>query len=144
MTWHVSSSSPRFYRNPHFWFIVVLFIVGIIFHYPGQLAIWDWSERTSFLGLDRYTVERVYFLAPTIYAGFVFRMRGGILALAAALVIMLPRVILLSASQTSAMLETVFVISIGAIVNPLFYVHRSPRFLHPPNNHLDWRGLQSS
>jgi PAS domain S-box-containing protein len=124
MTWRVSSSSPRFYRNPHFWFIVVLFIVGIIFHYPGQLAIWDWSERTSFLGLDRYTVERVYFLAPTIYAGFMFRMRGGIFALAAALVIMLPRVILLSASQTSAMLETIFVISIGAIVNLLFYVHR--------------------
>ena len=114
----------RVIRNPRFWLVVGLFVVGIILHYPQQLPFWGWEAPSSFLGLTRHTIERVYLLAPIIYAGFAFGIKGGIASLAVALGVMLPRVILISPSPADALFETGGVIGIGAVVNLLFQVHR--------------------
>jgi len=114
----------RVIRNPRFWLVVGLFVVGIILHYPQQLPFWGWEAPSSFLGLTRHTIERVYLLVPIIYAGFAFGIRGGIASLVVALGVMLPRAILISPSPADALFETGGVIGIGAAVNLLFQVHR--------------------
>jgi PAS domain S-box-containing protein len=114
----------RVVRNPRFWLIVGLFVVGVILHYPQQLPFGGLEAPSSFLGLTRHTIERVYLLVPIIYAGFAFGIRGGIASLVVALGVMLPRAILISPSPADALFETGGVIGIGAVVNLLFQVHR--------------------
>lgn len=114
----------RVIRNPRFWLVVGLFVVGIILHYPQQLPFWGLEAPSSFLGLTRHTIERVYLLVPIIYAGFTFGIKGGIASLVVALGIMLPRAILISPSPADALFETGGVIGIGTVVNLLFQMHR--------------------
>ncbi len=111
-------------RNPHFWLVVALFAVGIILHYPEQLPFIGVEPPSSFWGLTRHAIVRVYLLAPIIYTGFAFSLKGGIASLVAALGIMLPRAILTSPSPVDALFETGGVIGIGTVVNLLFYVRR--------------------
>lgn len=114
-------------RNPRFWLLVALFVVGIILHYPQQLPFLGLEAPSSLLGLTRHTVERVYLLAPIILAGFTFGIKGGIASLVVAFGIMLPRAILISPSPPDALFETGGVIGIGIVVNLLFHVYRRER-----------------
>ena len=112
----------RTIRNYRFWLIVALFAVGIILHYPQHfLGI---EAPSSLLGLSRHTIERVYLLIPIIYTSFSFGIKGGITSLAVALGIMLPRAILLSESPNEALVESIGIFTIGAVVNQLFYMRR--------------------
>lgn len=124
MASYLLNTAPRVVRNPRFWLLVGLFVVGIILHYPQQLPFLGLEPPSSLLGLTRHTVERVYLLVPIIYAGFTFGLKGGIAGLVVAFSIMLPRVILISPSPTEALLETAGVMSIGIVVNLLFQMHR--------------------
>jgi len=119
-----SNTTLKVLRNPHFWAVVALFIVGVILHYPPPLIFGGAEAPSEFLGLTRHTIERVYLLAPIIYAGFALGLRGGITSLAVALGIMLPRAVLLSPNPFDAALETGGVIGIGVVVNILFHVRR--------------------
>ncbi|MBN1862637.1 MAG: PAS domain S-box protein [Dehalococcoidales bacterium] len=109
-------------RNYRFWLVVALFIVGVILHYPQQLI--GLEAPSSFLGLSRHTIERVYLLAPIIYSSFVFGLKGGITSLAFALAIMLPRAIIFSASPDEALVESIGIIAVGILVNLLFHMRR--------------------
>ena len=124
MILYKSNSVLRVIRNPRFWLVVALFVVGIILHYPQQLPFWGMEVPSSFLGLARHTIERVYLLAPIIYAGFTFGIRGGVASLVVALGIMLPRAILVSPSPVEALVESIGVAGIGTAVNLLFHTHR--------------------
>ena len=124
MALYLLNPALRVIRNPRFWLIVVLFAVGIILHYPQQLPFWGLEAPSSFLGLTRHTIERVYLLAPIILAGFIFGIKGGIASLVVAFGIMLPRAILISPSPAEALFETWGVIGIGIVVNLLFQMHR--------------------
>jgi two-component system NtrC family sensor kinase len=104
---------PRF----HLWVVVILFIIGIILHYPQQLLSWDSPSIFSFLGLTRHAVERIYFLLPVSYAGFFLGSGVGLISVAVAAVIMLPRVFLISEYFPDSLLETIGVIFIGSIIN---------------------------
>ena len=104
----------RITRNPHFWILVAMFVIGIVLHYPQQ--IFGATVPSSFLGLTRHTMERVLFLLPITYAGFIFGIRGGIISLGVALAIMLPRAIFISPSPSDALFETGSVIVIGTLV----------------------------
>jgi two-component system sensor histidine kinase DegS len=74
--------------------------------------------------LTRHTAERVFFLIPTVYASFVFGLRGGIASLVAAALIMMPRAILLSEAPVDATLESIGVLVAGAMVNLWFHMRR--------------------
>ena len=109
-------------RSPHLWLLLAMFLVGIILHYPEQLT--GGEAPSSLLGLERHAMERVFFLLPATYAGVVFGIGGGFAALAVALVIMLPRAILLSCCHSDALFETSGVIIVGGLVNLSFEGHR--------------------
>jgi len=103
--------------NPHFWGILIIFSVCIILHYPQQMPFLGEIGLSSLLGLSRHAVERVLFLAPIIYAGFIFGLRGGIVSLVAASAAMLPRVFYISHYPADALFETLAVLVVGVMVN---------------------------
>ena len=110
--------------NPRLWAIVALFVIGIVLHYPQQILGTESPSLFSFLGLTRHALERVFFLIPIAYAGLTFGLRGGMTGLAMALVIMLPRVFLVSLYLADSLFETGVVIIIGGLVNLWFERYR--------------------
>jgi len=123
MVSNLLSSTLRVIRNPHFWLVVVMFAIGVILHYPQQLPFWTPVASFSFLGLTRHAVERVLLLVPVVYAIFRFGIRGGLVSLLVAGLIMLPRAILFSPAPADALFESVGIIIIGGILNLWFYIH---------------------
>ncbi len=103
--------------NPHFWGILIVFSVCVILHYPQQMPFLGEMGLSSLLGLSRHAVETVLFLAPIIYAGFIFGLRGGIVSLVAASAAMLPRVFFISHYPADALFETLTVLAVGVMVN---------------------------
>jgi len=124
MVAHTSSQVSRIIGNPHFWLVMAMLAIGVILHYPQQILSTDSPSLFSFLGLTRHAVERIFFLLPISYAGFIFGIKAGLASLAVALVIMLPRVFLLSLHLPDALLETGGIILIGALVNLSFEGYR--------------------
>jgi two-component system sensor histidine kinase DegS len=107
----------RIMRNPHFWLVVAMFAIGIVLHYPQQILATSSPSLFAFLGLTRHAIERIFFLLPISYAGFFFGIKAGLASLAVAILIMLPRVFLISPFQSDALLETGGIIVIGGLVN---------------------------
>ena len=121
---HIEGKAPRIIARPSFWVLIILFAIGIIFHYPQQILHIDSPSLLSPVGLTRHAVERIFFLLPIGYAGFVFGKRGGIISLIAASIIMLPRILFISEYQSDAWLETAGVIVIGGLMNLWFEGYR--------------------
>ncbi|MBA7485092.1 hypothetical protein ES707_20627 [subsurface metagenome] len=124
---HMLSRVLRIISSPHFWVVVALFAIGIVLHYPQQILSTSSPSLFSFLGLTRHTVERIFFLLPVSYAGLIFGIKAGLASLVVALIIMLPRVFLISPSFPDALLETGFVIIVGGLVNLWFEGYRRER-----------------
>jgi two-component system sensor histidine kinase DegS len=103
--------------NRHFWFVLAMFALGIVLHYPQQILGTESASLLAFLGLTRHAVERVFFLLPITYVALIFGIKAGLASLAVAFVIMLPRVFWVSSSPADALFETVVVIVIGGLVN---------------------------
>jgi PAS domain S-box-containing protein len=106
-----------FFRRPHLWIIVILFLLCIVLHYPEQLLFTKQPGRNSLLGLERHALERILFLVPSVYAAYVFGLTGGCVSLAFSLAAMLPRVLLISVHPRDAAFETALTILIGGLIN---------------------------
>lgn len=113
--------------SPHFWVVVILFAVGIILHYPQQILATSSPSLFSFLGLSRHAVERIFLLLPIGYASFYLGTRAGLVSLALAATIMLPRVFLISEYFPDALFETIEIIIIGGLVNLWFIYYRNEK-----------------
>lgn len=107
------SRLSRIWRSAPFWVAVVMFAIGIIFHYPDQTHL----PFVFWLGLSRHAMDRILFLVPITYVSVTFGLKAGLASMATALVIMLPRVFLLSPHPRDALLETCAVIVVGGLVN---------------------------
>ncbi len=121
------SRSLRAIFNPNFGVVVILFVICILLHYPQQLLMTGSPSVFSFLGLNRHAVERILLLFPVIYTLFAFGTRAGVISLAVAVVIMLPRVFLISEYFADSLLESTGVIIIGSLVNLWVYRYRKDR-----------------
>jgi PAS domain S-box-containing protein len=106
-----------FLRRPHFWIILLLFILCIVLHYPQAFLFFIQSPGYSLFGLERHALERILFLAPAVYAAYVFGFVGGCLSLGLALAAMLPRVFFISLYPLDAALETGLTILVGGLIN---------------------------
>jgi PAS domain S-box-containing protein len=114
----------------HFWAVVVIFLILIVLHYPQQILSTSSPSLFSFLGLSRHALERILLLVPVSYAAFVFGTKAGLISLAVAAVIMLPRIFLLSEYLPDASLETIAVILIGGLINLWFDGYRKEKEYH--------------
>jgi len=120
----ISGQMSKVISNYKFWLVVAMFALGVVLHYPQQILNTDSPSLLAFLGLTRHAVERVFLLLPIAYAGLIFGLKAGLVSLAVAFVIMLPRAIFLSTSPPDALFESVGIIIIGGIVNLWFHLHR--------------------
>ena len=107
----------RVIRRPGFWLILITLALITILHYgesfnqPSFLI--DLTEK---LDLDRHAFERIFYLAPIIWAGFLFGRRGAITTSVVALACMLPRAIFISPYPSDALFETGAVFVVGNLV----------------------------
>ena len=117
-----------YFRKPGFWFILLILILLTLLHYsevleyPPSFVSW-----ISSLGLDRHAFERVLYLAPIVWAGFLFGWRGAFIISLVSLGCMLPRAIFISAHLTDAILETGIVFVIGNVLAISFSSLRKER-----------------
>jgi len=103
--------------RPSFWLILVLLVLITIPHYREVI------EHPSFLtnllaniGLDRHAFERILYLVPIIWAGFIFGWKGAVTTSIVALACMLPRAIFISPLPKDALFETGAVFILGNAV----------------------------
>ena len=118
---------PPFWRNKHFWAIAVLFLAGILLHYPQQILGISSPSAFWFNGSAGFSAERVFLLIPVFYAGFAFGLVGGVSSLLISLAIMLPRAIILTTDRPDALLDVGMVSAVGVMLNLWLEGHRRER-----------------
>lgn len=114
---HLMRNSMREMTRPAFWFVVVVFILITIPHYAEairQPAFF--ADILSYLNLSRHGFERILFLIPIVWAGFMFGLRGAVVTCFIALALMLPRAFFLSEQPRDALFETSAVFIMGNIL----------------------------
>jgi PAS domain S-box-containing protein len=114
--------------KPGFWLILALLLLITLPHYQETLQHPSFlTGMISGLGLTRHAFERVLYLAPVVWAGFMFGWRGAFITSLAALACMLPRAILISEYQTDALFESSAIFIIGNVLAISFNALRKER-----------------
>jgi len=115
-------------RKPGFWLILAVLVLITLLHY-GEILKYPvfLSQMMSSLGLDRHAFERILYLAPIVWAGFLFGWRGAVITSLAALACMLPRAIFISPYPSDALFETSAVFIIGNVLAISFNALRKER-----------------
>lgn len=107
-------------RKPAFWLILALFVLITLPHY---YVVLEYPVLFNYIipdiGLTRHTLERILYLVPIVWAGFLFGFRGTIITSLVALACMLPRAIFLSPVPTDALAETGAVFLTGSSISCL-------------------------
>lgn len=107
----------RTIRRPGFWLLVIALVIITIPHYADALEHPTFlSQLMADIGLDRHAFERIAYLMPIIWAGFLFGFKGTIITSLFALACMLPRAILISPFSQDALFETGAVFVVGNLV----------------------------
>jgi signal transduction histidine kinase len=111
-----SSSKNRWKRiitSRYFWILGATLILCTLFHYfTPQIRL---PALASF-PLTRQAIGRIIFILPIAGAAFAFGQAGGLITLAIAVLIMLPRVFLISQYPADALVETLGVAIVGYLV----------------------------
>lgn len=124
----ITEHLKNYFSKPGFWFIILLLILITLLHYsevleyPPSFIPW-----ISSIGLDRHAFERVLYLAPIVWAGFLFGWRGAFAISLVSLACMLPRAIVISDYPKDAILETASVFIIGNVLAISFSSLRKER-----------------
>jgi len=108
-------------RRPHFWIIVLLFIIVGLSHYHEVLASVPVIGKIStsiFFGTERHAVDRLIFLLLMVYAGWALGAKASGAVLVASFMVMLPRAVFISPSPTDAIFETVAAGVAGTLLLP--------------------------
>jgi len=122
------SRPTRAIRKPGFWLILALLVLITLPHYEAAFEHPTLlTQMMSNLGLGRHAFERILYLAPIVWAGFLFGLRGAVITSLAALACMLPRAIFTSPYPTDALFETSAVFIIGNVLAISFHALRKER-----------------
>jgi len=101
-------------RRPGFWFILLVLAIITFLHYHEVLEYPPFLIPTmSSFGLDRHAFERILYMAPIVWAGFLFGWKGALVTSLVAFACLLPRALFFSLYPRDALFETgaVFIIS---------------------------------
>lgn len=112
------STNPllKIVRNGNFWLIVAMLAVCATLHYGSHIEFIALVSGRLPLGVTRHALERILFLLPITYTGFVFGPVKGLFVLLVAASIMLPRAIFISPAPADALLETTAVLITGGLI----------------------------
>jgi PAS domain S-box-containing protein len=104
-------------KRPGFWLTVLVLTLITGLHYRDTAGYPQWLDGVlDNIKLDRHSFERILYLAPVVWSGFLFGQRGVVATSAVALACMLPRAIGISDHPTDAVLESIAVFTIGMVV----------------------------
>ena len=115
-------------QKPGTWFILAILLLLTVLHYteyegyPGIIG-----QLIANMGLSRHAFERILFMAPIVWAGFLFGWTGALATSLVAFFCMLPRAIFIAPSPADAILETGAVFIIGNVVTISFASLRKER-----------------
>jgi len=102
--------------NRDFYIVLSLFVVCTLLYYFGELI--DYAGWTSLRGDFFYgvhDVQRLFFLAPIIYAGHAFRVKGALIVTLAALLAFLPRILIVTPYPDPMLRTLIFTVVAGCI-----------------------------
>jgi PAS domain S-box-containing protein len=103
--------------RPSFWLILLLLVLITIPHYREVIQYPSFLTNLLVnIGLDRHAFERILYLIPVIWAGFVFGWKGALASSIIALGCMLPRAIFISPESKDAISETAAVFILGDMI----------------------------
>jgi len=115
-------------RRPSFWLLVAVFALITVPHYGEELKHPAFLvDLMADLGVERHAFERIAYLAPIVWAGFLFGQRGAIVTSLFALACMLPRAIIISLYPKDALFEAIAVFIVGNLVSFSFESLRKER-----------------
>src|SRR3989304_3616041 len=77
-------------RNTRFWGTAGLLALVSVFHYYEFLGIPYIPPATLEYALTRHATDRILFLFPMVYAGFIFGLRAGLGVAGVSFAVMLP------------------------------------------------------
>jgi signal transduction histidine kinase len=100
-------------QNRHLWIVVIMLGICAFYHY--YLPQLPFRPLESY-PLTRQAIVRIIFLLPVAAAAFAFGRTGGLMTLAAAMLIMLPRVFWISDQPIDAFFETIGVAVVGTVI----------------------------
>jgi len=127
---HYSSISRlvKIVSKPGFWLIIALVVLITLPHYAEVLEYPSFlTSIISSLGLTRHAFERVLYLAPIAWAGFMFGWKGAFITSLTALACMLPPALTISLYRTDALFEISAVFIIGNVLAVSFSALRRER-----------------
>ena len=101
------------FKSQYFWVVVVMLIICGFFHYFVTQT--DMLHQAAF-PMTRQAVVRIIFLLPVAAAAFGFGLTTGLITLAVATLIMLPRVFFFSDQPLDALFETLAVVIVGCLL----------------------------
>lgn len=126
----VRNRLARIVMSRHFWLVVAMLVSGLVFHYSAQERfLFQDLLPGSTLQLRRHSLERILFLLPITYAAFTFGFVGGLVSLIVSLMVMLPRVFLVSPTPADALVETISIGLVGGLICWLVAIRDSERRL---------------
>ena len=96
----------------YFWIVGTTLVLCALFHYFTPLSLLALAP----FPLTRQAVGRIIFILPVTGAVFAFGRAGGLVTLAIAILIMLPRVFLLSPYPGDALIETIGIAIVGYLI----------------------------
>lgn len=123
----ITGRPVRVISKPGFWLILALLILISLPHYIDSLQHPAFlNQLMASLKLERHAFERILYLIPIVWAGFLFSWKEAAVTSLVALAIMLPRAILLPGTQDS-LFETSAVVIIGNVLSISFEALRKAR-----------------
>jgi two-component system sensor histidine kinase DegS len=125
---YITTGIVAIIRKPGFWLILVIIALITIPHYEEALEHPAFlSQLSGNLGLDRHAFERILYLAPIVWAGFLFGWKGGFITSLIALGCMLPRILFISEHPMDAAFEAGAVFVVGNVLTISFASLRRER-----------------
>lgn len=115
-------------RRPAFWIIAISLVLITILQYYEAIDYPKFlSDMLETLGISRDSFERILYLAPIIWSGFLFGLRGVLATSVAALACMLPGTLFTSDRTVDNVFEAVAVFVLGDVVALSFKSLRDER-----------------
>jgi signal transduction histidine kinase len=111
----------RLVTSLSFWLVGAMLLSGVLLHYTSQLRA---VPLFGDIALTRHATERVLLVLPVGYAAFALGPTAGLLTLALAALIMLPRVFFLSPHPADAFIETAAVTIVGGLTIWLAWIRQ--------------------
>ncbi len=103
-------------RRRHFYFLISLFGICTLLYYFGELVDFtSWEALRWGFFYDIHDVQRLLFLIPIIYAGYIYRIRGAMAVTIAAFIVFLPRALFISPFPDPVLRPVLFTIVAGVI-----------------------------